>query len=915
MPQDDERLKSIVEASPIGVIILDDDGIQLWVNRHACEMLGARPEQIIGKHPTIFTPEPGALGEMERLYRENGRARNHEVLLHRIDDGKDIWVSCQIEPLTFGGGPARICWLTDISNYKLAQSEREAARTRAEVAEAQLRAIAEALPVGVIVFDRDRRLLFWNERYCALTATTSDAYRRAETFEDVVAYVFGLFPHLSDWKWTDFLAFWEDQLWGEDTRPMVLEFEKPKMSSLQFVSRLPDGGSILAVVDITEQKNAETEALRAQQEAEDANRAKSTFLAAMSHEIRTPMNGVLGMIEVLEQSTLTDEQRTMTQTIRESASALLTIIDDVLDFSKIEAGHLELEAVPLALRPLLESTLDSVAGAAEAKSLDLTLDIDQGTPEAVIGDPVRLRQIVLNLLSNALKFTATGGVSLSVTAKATVERVSGTMITISITDSGIGISDGVQQTLFTPFTQAESSTTRRFGGTGLGLSICQRLVDLMGGSLGVESQVGAGATFWFSVPMEVSAVQAEGSEFDLEGLSILVVSPRERLSSMAATILEEAGARVSRRDSLEDTDARRDGIDAMVVDDRVGATAGLDRPAVILSAAGGARRASGDVSHVTVNRPPRREALRRAVAVVAGRASPDVTNLAEPGDLAGMLDTSMPDIDAARAAGTLVLVAEDNATNRLVVERQLALLGHACEIAEDGVEALALWRRGRHVLLLTDCHMPNLDGYDLVRTIRREEDPKTRLPIVALTANALSGEADRCFEAGMDDYMAKPVTLAELRRVIGRWMAPVSEPPDAAQPGGPDPSGRRENGPIDRALLRDILGGDDPELFDLVAGSFRETAKPVFEDLRRAIAKRQASILKLAAHKAAGAAGSLAAVPLRDALRRIEETAGEPDWAVIDNLGGEVEGRLEDLLSHLESDRFSRNRGAMKTKT
>ena len=900
MPQDDERLKAIVGASPIGVIILDDDGVQLWINQLACEMLGATPDQIMGKHPTIYHPDPGALGELERLFREFGRARNQEVRLCRIDTGDDIWVSVQMETLTFGGGPARICWLTDITNYMVAQSEREAARTRAEVAEAQLRAIAEALPVGVIVFDKNRNLTFWNERYCALTATTSDAYRRAKTFEDVVAYVYGLFPHLKDWEWPDFLSFWENQLWGEATGPMVLEFEEPKMSSLQFVSRLPDGGSILAVVDITEQKNAEIEALRAQEEAEDANRAKSTFLAAMSHEIRTPMNGVLGMIEVLEQSSLTDEQRTMTQTIGESASALLTIIDDVLDFSKIEAGHLELEAVPLALRPLLESTLDSVAGAAEAKSLDLTLTIASEAPDAVIGDPVRLRQIVLNLLSNAIKFTEAGGVSLAVTADPLANRISGSMIRISVTDSGIGISEDVQRALFTPFTQAESSTTRRFGGTGLGLSICQRLVDLMGGSLGVDSQVGAGATFWFTVPMEISAVQSEASGFDLKGLSILLVSPRERLSSMTAALLESAGARVSRRASLEDFGAFADGVDAMVVDDRVGPTAGLDRPAVILSAAGGARNLIGEVNHVTVNRPPRLEALRRAVAVVTGRTSPDIASVAEPSDLAGMLDTSMPDIEAARAAGALVLVAEDNATNRLVVERQLALLGYACEIAEDGIEALKLWRRGRHALLLTDCHMPNLDGYDLARRIRREEDPEARLPIIALTANALTGEADRCFEVGMDDYMAKPVTLAELRRMIGRWLAPDPNGSGAAEPRAPDTSERRQGGPIDRALLRDILGDDDPELFDMVTGSFRDTIQPVFDDLRRAITEREALRLKLAAHKAAGAAGSIAAVPLRDALRRIEENVGEADWAVIDGLGGEVDGRLEDLLAHLK---------------
>jgi PAS domain S-box-containing protein len=900
MQHDDERLKSIVGASPIGVIILDNNGVQLWINQHACEMFGVTEDEVVGIRPTIYRPEPGALGELERLYKQHGRARNFEFHLRRVDTGEDIWVSSQIEPLVFGGVSARICWLTDITAYKLADRERETAQIRAETAEVQLRAIAEALPVGVIVFDADRKLTFWNEQYCALTATTSEAYRRMVTHRDVCAYVYDLFPNLQASTFDEFLALWETRMWGEDQGPVVLDFEEPRMTSLQFVSRLPDGGSVLVVVDITEQKDAEIKALRAQQDAEDANRAKSTFLAAMSHEIRTPMNGVLGMTEVLEQSVLSAEQRTMTSTVRESASALLTIIDDVLDFSKIEAGHLELETVPVALRPLLESTLDSIAGAAEEKSLDLSLIIDPEVPDAVIGDPVRLRQIALNLLSNAIKFTATGGVSLSVTANPVPGQVSITMITFSVTDSGIGISDDSQRTLFTPFTQAESSTTRRFGGTGLGLSICQRLAALMGGSLGVESKVAEGARFWFAVPLEVSAARSEPFELDLTGLSVLLVSQEERLSSMTAAILGAAGAKVSRRGSPPDFDTSPDGFDAIVMDDRSGATTTLKQPAIILTAAGRASNTSRDVDHRIINRPPRRDALVRAVAIVTGRVSRDTEAATEARDLSSMLDSVVPDIEVARDAGQLVLVAEDNATNRLVVERQLALLGHACEIAEDGGEALEMWRRGRHALLLTDCHMPNMDGYDLTRTIRHEEGPDVRLPIVALTANALAGEADRCFEVGMDDYLAKPVTLRELRRVLGRWLSADANVPNKVARGASNAEGIKEASPIDRDLLNEIFGDEDPELFEMVAKSFRDSALPLFEDLRLAIAERQVMPLRLAAHKAAGAAGSLAAVPLRDVLQRLEERAGEDDWAVLEKLGGEVEVLLQELISHLE---------------
>ena len=600
MRRDDEQLKKIVEASPIGVTIIDDDGVQRWVNRRAAAMLGASVDALIGEHPTIYRPQPGALGALERLFKAQGRVRDFECELRRIDSGEEVWVSCQIDPLVFEGAPARICWLTDITGYKRAERERLSAQARAEAAEARLRAIIEALPVGVIVFDADRNLTFWNERYCEQTATTSEAYRRTKTHRDVCAYVYELFPNLRDQPFEDFLAFWENRMWGEDQGPMVLDFEEPKMTSLQFVSRLPDGGSILVVVDITDQKKAESAALRAQGEAEAANQAKSTFLAAMSHEIRTPMNGVLGMIEVLEQSVLSDEQRTMTGTIRDSASTLLRIIDDVLDFSKIEAGHLELEAVPLTLRSMLESTLDSIAASAEAKSLDLTLEIAADVPYAVIGDPVRLRQIALNLLGNAIKFTETGGVSVSVTASPIPALVSGSLVTFSIADSGIGIPEDAKQGLFTPFTQAESSTTRRFGGTGLGLSICRRLVDLMGGTIGVESKPGAGARFWFSIPMEISAVQSENVDVDLGGLDILVVSPRERLSVMVSTILEGAGARIRRRALLENAEPCETPTDAVVMDDRAGSFGDLSRPAVLLAAAGNPTTIDADIPHIVI---------------------------------------------------------------------------------------------------------------------------------------------------------------------------------------------------------------------------------------------------------------------------------------------------------------------------
>ena len=403
--------------------------------------------------------------------------------------------------------------------------------------------------------------------------------------------------------------------------------------------------------------NRELEAAR--QAAVAADRAKDVFLATMSHEIRTPMNGVLGLLELLAIAELRPEQRTQVNIIRESAQSLLRIIDDLLDFSKIEAGRLEVFPEATSITRVVTLVAEGFRGAASSKKLVLDIQIDPRIAPSLWVDGLRLRQILNNLVSNAIKFTENGKVSL--TAELLAREGDQDVVLFEIRDTGIGIRPEDQEKLFQPFTQVAASTSRKFGGTGLGLSICRRLAGMMGGEIRLKSAVGSGTTVSLQLRMERAAAP-----------------PAE-----PAALVEKAGS---------------------------------------------------------------------AAPAFARRPCPDIAQ--------------------AEREGTLVLAVDDHPINRMVLQRQLASIGYASEVAEHGREALELWRSGRYGLVVTDCHMPELDGYALTRAIRAEETARKlpRVPIIAFTANAMAGEAETCLAAGMDDYLAKPVQLAELAAKVDAWL-------------------------------------------------------------------------------------------------------------------------------------------------
>jgi two-component system sensor histidine kinase/response regulator len=870
----DERMRFLADAMPSIVWTAAAAGNLEYFNSRWFELTGMTVAESHegGWKPALHPEDVDRCLENWRNSLQTGREFVGEYRLRRAADGLYRWHLTRGIPRRDGRG-AIVQWVgtcTDITDLKTAEVEAERARTEAE---------------GLLATHK------------AVLASTLDPMVTIDSFGTILG-VSDSIEQVFQWTPADLIGHNIQVLMPEKYRARhsagldryrqthqtgivgrTLELEGLRKDGTVFpielsISRVEQADPDLALFvgimrDITERKRAQDALEEAKAAAESANVAKSDFLAHMSHEIRTPLNGISGMIELLSSSELSESQERYCRLARSSAELLTTVINDILDFSKIEAGKLDIVSSEFDLHETVEDVAAMLAHRASHKALEFACHIVEGVPRTVRGDVDRVRQILLNLVNNAIKFTERGSVVIRLTAAAPGR------VRFSVADTGIGVPPERFARLFRAFSQADASTTRVYGGTGLGLVISKQLTELMGGTIGAESEPGRGSTFWFDLPLpQVVAPDAARPALDPRLVRVLVVddSPvhREVLSQQVESWGMRASAAPDARTAMEVLAAASQGdpFRVAIVDSDLAGESGLDLAQTV--------KACTDISEtvlmilLSVEADIPRDRLR--AMGFAGQLTRPVKQSQLFNAIMEAISTTHDPAPASRPGGSVpldvslsgrrILVAEDNEINRIVVTEILRKFGFECEVAADGIKALDAVRSGSYDLVVMDCQMPGMDGFEATQAIRALEaqEKRPRLPILALTANAMKGDQERCLAAGMDAYATKPLNPDRLFDAIRSLLA--HNTPDTIKPA--------EQPPIAvEALLDQCM--HNVEVAARLLSSFEGQARRDLETLTASVQSGDSATTVRTAHSLRGAAGAMFATAVLNAAGRLEE--------------------------------------------
>ena len=802
MHRSEVRLRAIVDTAVDGIVVINERGIIESVNPAVTKIFGYAPEQLIGHNVNLLMPDPyhSEHDQYLRNYLASGLKKvigiGREVLGRR-SDGTSFPLELAVSEMLVDGSKKFTGIVRDISS-----------RVQAEM---QFRQVVESAPNGMLMIDPQGTITMVNKQVEAMFG-----YSREELLGQPVELLIPQRFRLNHPRHrTGYFSAPASRAMGVGRELFGLHkdgTEFPVELGLNPIDTPKGQLALASIVDISPRKKTERDLAKAAQdlewknwelsEARDqavrAGQAKTDFLATMSHEIRTPMNGVLGMTTLLLDTSLTPEQRDYLQMLRDSGESLLRIINDILDFSKIEAGKFTIEHIPFDLRLTIEDTLDILAPTAQGRQLELVGLIDAQTPRTLIGDPGRIRQILTNLVGNAIKFTEHGEVLIQVSQ--TDEDPGSVALRFEVIDTGIGLSPEAQAKMFQSFTQADSSTARKYGGTGLGLTICKRLVELMGGQIGLQSIAGQGTCIWFTIRFgthtdAAPALPPSPSVKSLAGLRVCLVDDNATNRSLLqyhvsawkmrheSAVDGPSALALLRRAAAEGTP-----FDLAIIDMYLPDMTGLElcrlikeNPAIrnthlIMLTASGQRgdslaaKEAGAAAYLT--KPIRERHLADCIRLIFGRDDADQ----KP---APLITRHTIEETVARSAPQ-VLVVDDNPVNQKVAAKMLEKLGCRVDIAGNGMEALAAVCRHQYPLVFMDCQMPELDGFETTRLIRSQEKPGEHLPVIAMTANAMEGDRESCLTAGMDDFISKPIITSELKKILARWVPRVKSEDDQA---------------------------------------------------------------------------------------------------------------------------------------